>query len=494
MDTHDPSFSVDLLPGDSQPIAAVHLSTVAFVGRARRGPVNTPIVVHSFAEFSDKFGGLWLASPMSFAVYHFFENGGSAAMIVRVIKGGTRAAIDIPTPGGGCLTLQALNPGAYEFVRAAVDYDNIESPYHHLFNLTVQRVSELDGGLVLDQEIYTQVSTIRGADSFVTSVLEDSNLVNVWGTVPMQRPEVTLEGHTSGYIGVTRNGHDGDVVKGVQIVEGMSKLTGLDVPFLCLPPPSRHEDIERNTWHEALAFCRVSDTILIVDPPRSWRSVDDAKRGVERLGIADSHALLAFPGVVSKTPGGTLSNQPPCGFVAGLLTRWGAERASWEFPDGWRVRGVKRFQVSLTDDDRQELQGLGFNCFREVNAVARVLTGDKTLSPNELWSSLSASRFAYFLRISIKRGTQWAIFAPNDEALWLRLQKQVSSFLAKQFEWAVDRRDLENLFYVRCDASTNPPAEIDQGRVSIEIGFALKLPGKFHRITITHNRHEKGET
>ena len=493
MDTHDPGFSVDLLPGDSQPIAAVHLSTVAFVGRARRGPINTPIVVNSFAEFSNYFGGLWLASPMSFAIYHFFENGGGSALVTRVIRGGTRAAIDLPTGGSDHLTLQALDPGGYEFIRASIDYDNIETPYHHLFNLTLQRVSKPEGGLVLDQEIYSQVSTIRGSDNFVATVLEDSSLVSVCGSVPIQRPLLTLEGHSAGYVTVTRNGHDGDVVKSEQILDGLSALAGLDFPFLCLPPPSRHEEIDRETWHRALAFCRTQDTILIIDPSRSWTTVADVKRGVERLGLFDSHALLAFPSVVAKTPGGTDSLQPTCGFVAGLLTRWGTERASWEFPEGWRVRGVRRFQTSLSDQECNELHSLGVNCLKEVNAVAKVLTGDKTLSKHASWCSLSAARFAYFLRMSIKRGTQWAVFPPNNEALWSRLQRQVTSFLIKQFEWAIDRRDLDNLFYVRCDSATNPPAEVDQGRVNIEVGFALSVPGKFHRITISHNRHREEE-
>jgi hypothetical protein len=34
-------------------------TVAAFVGRALRGPLNTPILLRSFAQFCREFGGLW---------------------------------------------------------------------------------------------------------------------------------------------------------------------------------------------------------------------------------------------------------------------------------------------------------------------------------------------------------------------------------------------------------------------------------------------------
>jgi hypothetical protein len=65
-------------------ITGVATSVAAFVGRTRWGPDNEPIVINSFADFERRFGGLWLASPMTFAVRDFYLNGGSQAVIVRV--------------------------------------------------------------------------------------------------------------------------------------------------------------------------------------------------------------------------------------------------------------------------------------------------------------------------------------------------------------------------------------------------------------------------
>ena len=70
------------------PIAGVVSSIAAFIGRALKGPANTPTHVGSFAEFTRIFGGLRRDEArrysMPYAVSHFFQNGGSDALIVRV--------------------------------------------------------------------------------------------------------------------------------------------------------------------------------------------------------------------------------------------------------------------------------------------------------------------------------------------------------------------------------------------------------------------------
>src|SRR6478672_2339742 len=64
-------------------IVGVDTSTTAFVGRSRSGPVGSPKLIFTFAEFTNGFGGLWSESPMTLAVQQFFDNGGSKALIVR---------------------------------------------------------------------------------------------------------------------------------------------------------------------------------------------------------------------------------------------------------------------------------------------------------------------------------------------------------------------------------------------------------------------------
>ena len=67
-------------------ITGVSTSTTAFIGRAKKGPINYATTIHSFADYERIFGGLWKEGNMSYAVYQFFLNGGTDAVIVRVVN------------------------------------------------------------------------------------------------------------------------------------------------------------------------------------------------------------------------------------------------------------------------------------------------------------------------------------------------------------------------------------------------------------------------
>jgi Bacteriophage tail sheath protein len=79
-----PGVYVEEVPGRPAPIAGVPTSITAFVGRARLGPTDEPVMVAGFADFERLFGGLWQESTLGYAVQQYFANGGAKAIVVRV--------------------------------------------------------------------------------------------------------------------------------------------------------------------------------------------------------------------------------------------------------------------------------------------------------------------------------------------------------------------------------------------------------------------------
>ena len=65
-------------------ITGVTTSLTAFVGISEDGPLNVATSIASFVEYEAIFGGLSPVSDLSFAVYQFFLNGGTACYVVRV--------------------------------------------------------------------------------------------------------------------------------------------------------------------------------------------------------------------------------------------------------------------------------------------------------------------------------------------------------------------------------------------------------------------------
>src|ERR1700678_285498 len=84
--------------GPDRAIARLSTARTAFVGRTLRGPVNRAVLIKSFPEFQQIFGGLWQPSRLSYSVEHFFDNGGREALVGCVVHGARGAKL---APGGG---------------------------------------------------------------------------------------------------------------------------------------------------------------------------------------------------------------------------------------------------------------------------------------------------------------------------------------------------------------------------------------------------------
>jgi hypothetical protein len=148
-----PGVYIEEVPSGIRTIVGVSTSVTAFVGRARRGAVDKPIVVTSFGEFERAFGGLWKLSRLGFSVRDFFLNGGSAAVIVRVVNDAandaddpTASSVELGLDGDpALLTLEAVDVGLWgDSLRVRVDHDtrphdaNLGDEPGTLFNLTVR--------------------------------------------------------------------------------------------------------------------------------------------------------------------------------------------------------------------------------------------------------------------------------------------------------------------------------------------------------------------
>jgi phage tail sheath protein FI len=81
---------------------------------------------------------------------------------------------------------------------------------------------------------------------------------------------------------------------------------------------------------------------------------------------------------------------------------------------------------------------------------------------------------------TILEGTQYAVFEPNDMALWEGVKRTLSGFLRGLWQaGALFGSTAEQAFYVKCDEETNPPQSIDEGKLVVEVGIAPVKPAEF---------------
>jgi phage tail sheath protein FI len=111
--------------------------------------------------------------------------------------------------------------------------------------------------------------------------------------------------------------------------------------------------------------------------------------------------------------------------------------------------------------------------------------GAKTLKPGYIDKYVPVRRTLIYLRKALTDLTEFAIFEPNDPALWRRLDSTVSSFLTNFWgQGGLAGTTPASAFFVKVDSTNNPQSSIDNGEVHIEVGVALQRPAEFVIIKI----------
>ena len=106
--------------------------------------------------------------------------------------------------------------------------------------------------------------------------------------------------------------------------------------------------------------------------------------------------------------------------------------------------------------------------------------GARTLSKTDpSWRYINVRRLFNMIETTIMDGTQWVVFEPNDQALWQRVNRTVSSFLLGLWrDGALFGATPDEAFFVKCDRETNPPESIDEGKLIVEVGRRTRQAGR----------------
>ena len=504
-------------PSGVRTITGVSSSVTAFLGRADRGPVDTPVTVDNFGEYERTFGPLSADIPLGYAVRAFFLNGGGSAVVVRLYGAPSgsdgRASLTV-----GGVRLTAVDPGAWgNALQASVDRDDITADVADRFGVALGDLFNL---VVTGQgttERFANVTVVEGPRRVDRVLAQQSRLVRTAGTLPADNPAATP---STGDTPAPRTkaaraaaavpaaapargsgGADSAKLDTAGIVGSQAAKTGLYAldrtdlfNLLCIPPDTVAGDVPLDAYQEAMAYCASRRAVLLVDPPAGWDPLTDAADVLAKFTGPDArNAALYYPRLVQADPlrGGALGTFVPSGAVAGVIARTDAQRGIWKAPAGVdaTVGGVSGLAAGLTDGENGRLNPVGVNCLRTFPASGVVVWGARTLRGSDQladeYKYLPVRRLALHLEESLSRGCQWAVFEPNDEPLWSQLRLNVGVFLHELFrQGAFAGRSPRDAYFVKCDRETTTAADVDAGIVNVVIGFAPLKPAEFVVLTI----------
>jgi uncharacterized protein len=520
------------IPSEVHTIIGVATSIAAFIGWARKGPIDKAQRVQSWMDFERSYGGLESESYLGYAVRDFFTNGGLDAYIIRLVRSCPLSSVNDKAKNiakmasaeiTGFFNVKAKNPGVWgnyyrigvkplskegKFqLRVSYCDKNVKIPTKLQKNATKEQEKEyykstnnyekiFKAGLV---ETFENLSTEEEDKRYFRNIINDeSDVITIESlikdTPPVIKKEyLSLQGGNDGLVLKPGMPEFDDALKGlskckdeqqISVWRGYHLLDKVDLfNLLCIPGYTNS-----GVLRELQGYCRERRAFLIIDCDEI-DTVEKVESKISNLIGDDSiNSAFYFPWVNAPdlAKEGKPSAFPPSGFVAGIYSKIDANRGVFRAPAGVEasLAGALGAKELISDKENGVLNQKAINCIRSFPVYGTVIWGARTLpGSDELgseWKYIPVRRMALFIEESLIRGLKWVVFEPNDEPLWFQIRLSVGTFMQDLFrKGAFEGQTPKDAYFVKCDRETTTQYDIDRGFVNIVVGFAPLKPAEF---------------
>lgn len=276
-----------------------------------------------------------------------------------------------------------------------------------------------------------------------------------------------------------RGGGTGDSATGL---EALAEID--DIAIVAAPGSAALEtEDERQSVRDALiTHCELLKyrfAVLAAERTADPAVIREARADHDSKYAALYHPWLVVPNASPSAPRDVVTLSPE-GAICGIYARSDISRGVHKAPANEVVRGALRFSTAITKGVQDVLNPEGINCLRSFEGRGNLVWGARTISSDPEWIYVNVRRLFIYLEHSIDRGTQWAVFEPNNEQLWLKIRLTIEAFLYDSWRsGALMGTKPEQAYFVRCDRTTMSQNDLDNGRLVCLIGVAPTKPAEF---------------
>ena len=458
-------------------------SIAGFIGAIDRGPVDVT-AINSWSQFTSLYGGYATNNLVHLAVLLFFSNGGGTCYVRRTVGSGaavaTRSFNDRAETPASTLRINSANPGVWG--------NNV--------NVSIQ--NSLSGTAVDVIVYYNGTSSTNIVEKFTDLTMGGNDERYLVSVINAQSKYIAAVDLGSEATGVSRlpvtatnqyltSGSDGSAVTATTIGNDVAAFDVVHNSLILNAP-----GVTDSTAITALVSYAEDrgDVFVIIDPV----SGNVAAQLTTASGYpVSSYAAVYYPKIVIKDPTSTVAGVTltanPGGALAGIYSSTDAARGVFKAPAGITTRlGGAISVASLTNSELDSMNSAAaaVNAIRYITGSGIVAMGARTLNPAYIDKYVPVRRTLIYLRKAMTDLTQFAIFEPNDEKLWRRINASLDGFLRDFWrQGGLRGTSPAQAFFVKCDSDNNPQASIDNGYVNIEVGVALQRPAEFVVIKIS---------
>ena len=479
-------------------LADVGTAAGALVGALAKGPVSTPTLVTSWTQFVKTFGTLEDAYPTTWAAYNFFANGGRQLYVKRVVGSSsaqsTVTLTDRSQAGLNTVQIRAANPGAWgNNLKVEIKEAGTANRFTLLVYLNdssnlLEQFTDLSMD-VTDPRYF--VSVVNAGSTYVLASDLGSASVS-----PDDLPEI--DGLKS-----LASGADGSAPTRADYAASLLTFDPIQNPLLFNVPAAAYiyspsgttneRTLAVNIMGDLVNYCELrGDAFAVLDTPVGL-SVAEAKTFVTDVKAAapdsDGGCAAAYfpwlfiPNTLRASAGATRA-QAPAAAMMGQFLATDASRGVFKTPAGLTNRvalavATER-QLTNTELDTLNTGTAPINAIRQVPGNGIVVMGGRTLNNTPGDRYINVRRSLIYIKKELTDRSAFAVFENNDERLWSQIRVALGAFLRGYWQQGGLRGSSpDKAYYVKVDSSTTSSADVQNGRVNIEVGVALEYPAEF---------------
>ncbi len=340
-------------------------------------------------------------------------------------------------------------------------------------------------------EFYDQMSFNVEAPNYVDKKMAKSDLVEVHylgDNKAVEPPFEQLAGKEESVGSAVFSGGSNGSVSNISAADfigedkGAGSRTGIqafldnDVVSLIAVPGVTDPNVQLTL----VAHCEnTGSRFAVLDIPKDAKKVEDI---IAHRNIFDTnYAALYHPWLKVFDPLDKKNiSIPPSGSILGIYARSDNTRGVHKAPANEVVRGCIGLECQFNTGEQDILNPKGVNLIRAFAGQGIRVWGARTATSNSSWKYINVRRLFIFIEESIKANTNWAVFEPNDEVLWVRVQRTISVFLTNLWRGgSLAGTSPEEAFFVHIGRDTMSQDDIDNGRLICVIGVAPVKPAEF---------------
>jgi hypothetical protein len=409
---------------------------------------------------------------------------------------GASATATVVTTSNPVFTLTAINPGAWANTYAAQIVPGGSST---TFGLNIYSVSGTNYTLVESFQDLSMSSTDKGFVRTVVNTLSTYATIGTSGFDATKTPFKTATTPT-----LFTGGVDGTAPSRTDYYNpASSPATGawanfdvINNPLVMYAPDAPYASTTTLTTQlhgDAMIYAATRDDAFVVIDTPSGMSASVAQTNVTAsLAVAAASttgniAAAYYPWINipdgTKIPG-ALRLQAPGAAMVGQYLATDASRGVFKTPAGL---GNKIALAVSTEHlfTNAELDALNtsadpVNAIRQVPGAGIVAMGGRTLDNTSNNRYINIRRSLIFIEKQMKDLSSFALFENNDARLWSQIRSALNGFLLSYWQQGGLRgTSPTQAYYVKVDDTTTTFADMQNGRVNIEVGVALQYPAEF---------------